>query len=481
MKRLSGVDAMMVYSETPNVHMHTLKMLVVDASDFDGAFDFDLFSRTIRGRIHLLEPLLYQLVEVPLGLHHPMWLDNAEIDWDYHLRRAQAPVPGGRREFDQIIGEIASTPLDRDRPLWELHFVEGLADNRYVIVIKIHHALADGVASANLMELIMDRPGSVADAAAEEVEKSSAPYWSPSTGDLLRAAGRDHLAQIRALPQLVAETARGVSRVRRAKQERVEHPDMARPFQAPSTFMNHVLPSGRTYATATLAFAEVKETSKHLGVTINDVVLTTAAGALRQLALRYDGRADAPLVASVPTSTGTSAGRLTGNEVSSLYVSLPVHVADPAERLQLVRLATQMSKESQALLGPTLIATWMGYLPPFLVPALFRRVSQREAKSNSLNIVVSNVPGPRERGRFAGATVSELYSVGPLMAGSGLTITVWSYVDQLNISVISDNRTVKDPHEVTAAMIDAFAEIRRTAGLSDTLAEVATAMAQVSR
>ena len=155
--------------------------------------------------------------------------------------------------------------------------------------------------------------------------------------------------------------------------------------------------------------------------------------------------------------------------------------SDPAERLQLVRLATQMSKESQALLGPTLIATWMGYLPPFLVPALFRRVSQREAKSNSLNIVVSNVPGPRERGRFAGATVSELYSVGPLMAGSGLTITVWSYVDQLNISVISDNRTVKDPHEVTAAMIDAFAEIRRTAGLSDTLAEVATAMAQVSR
>lgn len=110
MKRLSGVDAMMVYSETPNVHMHTLKMLVVDASDFDAAFDFDLFSRTIRGRIHLLEPLLYQLVEVPLGLHHPMWLDNAEIDWDYHLRRATAPAPGGRREFDQIVGQIASMP-----------------------------------------------------------------------------------------------------------------------------------------------------------------------------------------------------------------------------------------------------------------------------------------------------------------------------------------------------------------------------------
>ncbi|MDT7768887.1 MAG: diacylglycerol O-acyltransferase / wax synthase, partial [Mycobacterium sp.] len=156
MKRLNGMDAMLLYSETSNLHTHTLKVVIVNTADFDGEFTYDLFRQTVQRRMHLLDPLRYKLVEVPFRLHHPMWLQNCRIDFDYHLRRVQVPSPGRRRELDQIIGEIASTPLNRTRPLWEFYFAEGMADDRFALIGKVHHALADGVASANLLARLMD-------------------------------------------------------------------------------------------------------------------------------------------------------------------------------------------------------------------------------------------------------------------------------------------------------------------------------------
>jgi diacylglycerol O-acyltransferase / wax synthase len=163
-KRLNGMDAMLLYSETPNLHTHTLKVAIVNAADYaathDGEFTFDVFRRTISRRLHLLDPLRYQLVDIPWKLHHPMWLENCPVDLDYHLRRVRVPNPGGRRELDEVIGQIASTPLDRSRPLWEFHFAEGMADDRFALIGKVHHTLADGVASANLLARLMDLAGS---------------------------------------------------------------------------------------------------------------------------------------------------------------------------------------------------------------------------------------------------------------------------------------------------------------------------------
>ena len=156
MKRLNGWDAMLLYSETTNIPAHTLKIIVIDATDFDGDFTFDVFRDWVRGRLPLLDPLRYKLVEVPFKLHHPMWLENCEVDLDYHLRRVRVPSPGGRRELDQVVGDIASGPLDRSRPLWEIHFVEGMAHHRFAAVLKLHHSLADGVAAANLIARALD-------------------------------------------------------------------------------------------------------------------------------------------------------------------------------------------------------------------------------------------------------------------------------------------------------------------------------------
>lgn len=475
MKRLNGMDAMLLYSETPNLHTHTLKVAVIHAAAFDGEFTFDVFRRTIARRLHLLEPLRYQLVNIPLQLHHPMWLEDCPVDLDYHLRRVRVPSPGGRRELDEVIGQIASTPLDRSRPMWEFHFAEGMADNRFALIGKVHHTLADGLASANLLARLMDLTGS-----AQDERDDYDTCTPPKKTELLRAAGRDHVQNVVALPALISDAVRGISRVRRRTRGRRNHPDMAKMFKTPPTFLNHVVSPNRTFATASLALADIKETAKHLGVTFNDVILAMAAGGLRELLLRYDGRADEPILASVPVSTDLSPDRITGNEISGLAVSLPVHVDEPLERVRLTTLATARAKEENALLGPTLHGRMMEYLPPPLAPVLFRWQSKRAAHNSIMNVAVSSVPGPREHGHVGGATVSEIYSIGVLSAGSAFNMTVWSYVDQVDISVLSDDRTFKDVHEATDAMIHELTEIRRAAGLS-ALTLVGTAMAPATR
>lgn len=474
MKRLNGMDAMLLYSETPNLHTHTLKVAIINAADFEGEFNFDVFRETIQNHLDLLKPLRYKLIDVPLRLHHPMWAEGCEVDLDFHLRRVLVPSPGGRRELDQIIGEIASTPLDRTHPLWEFHFAEGMADGRFALIGKVHHALADGVASANLLARLLGLVGS-----ADDVRRESAVSALPSTSQLLQAAGRDHVQHIAALPKLVSDAVRGVTRALRHSSKRQAEPDLASMFNAPKTFLNHVVSPTRTFATATLSLAEVKETAKQLGVTFNDVVLATAAGGLRELLLRYDGRAEVPILATVPISTDRSVDRVTGNELGGLFVSLPVHIEDPLERIRLTAMSTSRAKETNDLLGPELQGRAMEYLPPPLAPGIFRRQSHL-AHNKNFNVAISNVPGPRERGHIGGAPVSEIYSVGVLSAGSAFNMTVWSYVDQVAIAVLSDDQTFDDVHEATDAMIRGFVETRRAAGLSAELTAVGAAIAQAA-
>ncbi len=468
MKRLTGWDAVLLYSETPNVHMHTVKVAVIELDAARRGFTIDAFREVIKGRMDKLVPLGYRLIDVPYKFHHPMWRENCEIDFEYHVRPWRVPAPGGRRELDGAVGQIASTPLDRARPLWEMYFVEGLANDRIAVVLKIHHALADGVASANLMAHGMDLMPT-------PQSESYQPDPAPTKRELMSTAFVDHMRHIKRIPGTLAYTAQGIGRVRRSS--RKLSPELTRPIEPPPSFMNHMLTPERRFATATLALADVKETGKKLGATINDMVLAMSSGALRTLLLRYDGKAEA-LLASVPVAYDFSPERISGNHFSGMMVTIPTDVDDPLKRVQAAHDSAVSAKESHQLLGPELISRWAAYWPPRATEAMFRWLSSRDGQNKVLNLNISNVPGPRERGRVGGALVTEIYSVGPLTAGSGLNITVWSYVDQLNISVLTDGATVDDPHEVTAAMIADFVEIRRAAGLSEELTVVPEAMAQ---
>ena len=208
------------------------------------------------------------------------------------------------------------------------------------------------------------------------------------------------------------------------------------------------------------------------------MVLATAAGALRELLLRYDGSADAPLIASVPVALDTSPERLIGNECRGMNVSLPVHVEDPRERVRLTALAAGIRQGGRALLGPEVV-TECGRRTCRLARSHrgFQVVVEARGAEQAVNVPISNVAGSAGAGRIGGATVSEIYSVGPLIAGSGMNITVWSYVDQLNISVLTDDLTLDDAHEATDAMMHAFTEIRSASEPSSEPTAVTTAMA----
>src|SRR5947209_18048006 len=210
--------------------MHTIKVAVIELDPDTRDFTIESFREVINSRLGKLEPFCYQLVEVPYKLHHPMWRENCDLDLNYHIRPWRVSPPGGRRELDEAIGQIASTQLDRSRPLWEMYFVEGLANNRIAVVGKIHHALADGVASANLMARGMDlQPG-----------PEGGPYVSdpaPTPRQLMSSALVDHMRHLGRIPRTVRYTAEGVGRVRRSS--RNFSLELTRPFEPPSTFMNH--------------------------------------------------------------------------------------------------------------------------------------------------------------------------------------------------------------------------------------------------
>jgi len=342
--------------------------------------------------------------------------------------------------------------LDRTRPLWEIYVVDGLADGRIAVVTKIHHALADGVASANLLAGALDRP-----------EAFDAGEFDPLPGKirLLWDAIRDHVRQIAQLPSLLRYTGSGVRRVRHTRQNGSD--DVAR-LKAPKCFMNHRLTTRRRFATASVPFADAKRVTRQLGCTINDLILAMTAGAVRELRLRYDGRSDTRLVAMVPVCLDSSPGRSAGNNFTQIAVALPADVADPLQRVKHSHDAAIAAKQLHTLQGPELWTRWFAYMPPGLARLLSGWMARTDAHNKMQNLVVSNVPGPREFVTVAGTKVAEFYSVGPLVAGSGLNITVWSYADQLNISVLADAATLTDAHEVTEAMIRELAQISSAAG-----------------
>ena len=467
--RLSASDAAFFHLENTATPMYVGSLSILRKPR--AGLSYETLLETVEHRLPQIPRYRQKVREVTLGLARPVWVDDRDFDITYHIRRSALPKPGSDEQLHELVARLSSRPLDKTLPLWEMYFVEGLANGRIAVVGKIHHALADGVASANLLARGMD----LSDGPQRD-DDSYATDPAPSSGELVRSAFADHMRQLGRLPATVRYTAQGFGRVRRS--HRKLSPELTRPFTPPPSFMNHILDEKRLFATATLALADVKETSKKLGVTINDLVLAMSSGALRKLSLKYDGKADHPLLASVPMSFDFSPDRISGNRFSGVLVALPVDIADTAERVQRAHEAAALAKESHQLIGPELIARWAAYMPPAPVEAAFKWLSNKDGQNKVLNLNISNVPGPRERGKVGGATVTEIYSVGPITTGSGLNITVWSYVDQLNISVLSDDATVEDPHEVTDGMVEEFREIRRVAGLSDKLTVVESAMPQ---
>ncbi len=459
-ERLPGADAGYLYMETPTLHMHTLKIALVDASAVEGGYTFARLQEELAARLHLLPPFRKRLVTVPFGINHPVWVEDRDFDQSWHVRRDVVPAPGGMRELETLIGEIASTPLDRSRPLWEIHVCEGLADGRTAVVTKMHHALADGNAANALIANIMD-------VVPEAVPELPHTPWegepTPSRGDLLRDGVRDWVRQLWTVPSLVLRTLRALVAV--AAHKRGSDVATPRPIlDTPRTSFNRSITARRSFATATIPISSFKKVKDAHGVTLNDVVLAVAAGALLRWLADRGEQVTGSLTAGVPvrTDSAEAAVRLSGNAVTNLFTSLHTDIEDPVERLHAIHRTTAEAKVIGRTLGLDMLESWLQFAPPGPFSAVMRAYSHLKAADlhpAPFNLVVSNVPGPPMTVHVAGARLDELFSVGPILQGIGLNLTVWSYEGRMSFSAIACPDTFPDIHRFTGHLADALEEL----------------------
>ena len=463
MERLTGIDASFLYMETPSVHMHTIKVAVLrPAPGVD--YSIERVKADLRARLHLLPPFRRRIVGVPLGFHHPVWIEDARFDLEHHVRRVAVPAPGGPREMDAVISEIASTPLDRSRPLWELWLLEGLADGRVAAVGKVHHALADGVAVAGLLANVM-APGMTG-----LTDAAPAPIWRPeavpSGASLLRDALRDHGRQLVRFPALLGRTARNLAAVARRRRAGVLAPPVP-VLDPPRTSLNGSLTARRAFASTALSLEAVRRVRRAFDVSLNDVLLALVAGALRAYLAHRGERPARPLVAEVPVGTDVpGTPRLGGNRLSNIFTSLCTDVDDPVARLRAIRDVTKVAKELHTVLGADLFESWMQYAPPKLTSwwmQLYARLHLVDRHRPPINVIVSSVPGPRTTLAWPGGTLEAIYSVGPIIEGAAVNVTAWSYVDALCVGTLTCPDLVPDPQVIASGLHDALAELLRAA------------------
>lgn len=388
----------------------------------------------------------------PLNLDHPVWVDDNNFRVDRHLHRIGLPPPGGRAELSEICGHIASLPLDRNRPLWEMWVIEGVAgtdchrDGRVALMAKVHHAGVDGVTGANLMSQLCTTE---ADAPAPDPVDGvgGASGWQIAAGGLLKFAGRP-LQLANMVPETVSSL---VSTLQRARDGRT----MARPFTAPRTAFNATISGRRNIAYAELDLEDIKTVKNYFGVKVNDVVMALVSGVLRQYLADRNILPDSSLVAMVPVSVHGKSDRVGRNQVSGMFSSLETQIADPVKRLKAIAEANSVAKQHSSAIGATLLQDWSEFAAPAVFGAAMR-VYARTRFTESLpvhNLVISNVPGPQIPLYMLGCEVKAMYPLGPIFHGSGLNITVMSLNGSLDVGLIACPELLPDLWE----MADEFA------------------------
>jgi diacylglycerol O-acyltransferase len=467
MQRLSGMDATFLYLETPTSHMHVAMTGIYDVSTMPNGYTFDAFKAHIASRLHLVPPFRRRLVEVPFQLHHPVWIEDPHFDLDYHVRRIGVPAPGGRRELAEVAAQIASIPLDRNRPLWEAWVIEGLKHDRVGFVCKVHHAAIDGASGAEIMTALYDlEPHPSVEPPVEEIEPDHVPTDLELVGYALASRAR-RAAQ---LVPLLGRTAQSVSNVIRNR----TNPDGkhgAVPLTAPRVPWNHSITPQRRVAFARIGLEDAKAVKNAFGVKLNDVVLAVVAGALRQfLSKRGDEIPDEPMLAVCPISVRTEEERGTaGNKVSAMFTSLATQLEDPVERLRAIAASTEGAKTEHNAVGARFLTDWGEFAAPrtfALASRLYSSMHLADRHRPIHNLVISNVPGPPFPLYLAGAELIAAYPMGPIMEGVGLNVTVLSYRDSIDFGFMADRDLLPDIWDLASAVRPAFDELAHAAGVT---------------
>jgi WS/DGAT/MGAT family acyltransferase len=397
-------------------------------------------------------------VHVPFELDNPRWIEDPDFDLDFHIRRAALPAPGGRAELDAFVGYLLSRPLDRSRPLWELHVVEGLADGRVALVSKTHHAAVDGVSGTDLLASLVDLTPDAGDP-----EPPALPWTPDRVPNQLELVAESIGSLIRQPWRGLKGTQRLVRAMAKDQLARFDPSPTTAAFASPATPFNTTVTPHRLVHLFELPMADLKAVKHAAGSSLNDVLLASVGGALRTYLLERDELPANPLVAFVPVSTrSTAAGGEGGNETSAVFSTIATDVADPVERLQTINAAMTAAKAQHKEIGAATLIDFTEIAGPAaaaLAGRFINRFRINELIRACANVVVSNIPGPPVPLYVAGAKVEAIYPLGPVADGSALNITVMSYLDTMYVGLAADRATVPDIDRVGELLEGALAEL----------------------
>lgn len=471
MHRLSGEDAGFLHMDGPGQPMNSMAVGVLTGEH--ATLTLDVVRSHVAARLDELPSWRWRIVRVPGDLHHPVAVRDPAFDLDAHVR--EVAVAGGERELEAWFAGLAEQHLPTDRPLWQVWLVTGLDDGMQALVVKFHHALADGVGAVTTFSRVFS------DLEFEPLPAVPGHEPGPWRAERLPGGPRLVLAALWAwlvalltLPALLARTVAGVRRVRAEKERQraqaaaggVEMPDYA--GASPRTSLN-VAPQAatagrRSYVRAGLDLADLKVVKDAAGVTLNDVVLGVVAGACVRLLDARGERPERPLLTTVPMSAEPAGAptRQFGNDFWSFTTSLATDVADPWERLQRISEVSASGKRRLESLGVGLVPQWLDVLPPALakrgIAVTLDRLGDAERDVDA-SILVSNVRGPAQPWSIGGRVFSDLHVDGPPSNGVGCNVMVWSYGDRMLVGILAYADALPDPRAFADALTASCTEL----------------------
>ena len=463
---VSTLDAAMLYAETPEMPMHTMGILILEPEDPLGAdvleaSAFNLTRQRFAERLHLIPPFRQRIVQGPLQIGDPHWIEDPAFDLDRHLVRVSLPSPGGMRELCDFVGSFAGTCLERDRPLWKAVLVEGLEGGKLALVMKIHHAAMDGGRSAAIAGELMDTSpeGRVIPPPDEPWLPDREPTIPWLAADTLRTLAGKPRRAVEAATKMV-DAVRGKGRSQPAPSAESEASEKPPFFEAPPTMFNGALTPHRSVAFSDVSFDDVKAIKRAFGTTVNDVVLAGCGAALRSWLGAHGGLPERPLVATVPVSVRHE-GDQAGNRVSVIRVHLPIQSDDPVERLLAIHQETSRQKRRHSKSGGgDILKNFADLLNNITVPwmaihfiGFFSSRHLADRVPPLWNLVISNIAGPPVPLYTAGTRLTHLFPLGPVQQGSGLNITVMSAVDRLCFGALACTEMVPDLQDIATGFV----------------------------
>jgi diacylglycerol O-acyltransferase len=484
MRQLTGLDAAFLYIESQKSFGHVSSLVVYERPD-DEFRPYEAFFAQIKSRLHLIDPFRRKLVQVPLRLDRPYWINDAEFDLEYHVRHIAIPPPGDNHQLAAQVARIISRPLDRARPLWEIYVLEGLEGGDFGVLTKVHHSTVDGASGVELLTMLLDRSPE-----GDECEPDTGEWKAeepPSDAELI---GRGLLNLVLQPGRMARVTLRTIRQAAEKAQDRglMNTVDTTRrllprslggysvgenqpktQIVAPPTPFNRSISPHRRVALASAELADIKAIKTELGVTVNDVVMAICAGALRNYLISHDALPDTRLRAMVPVSIRTGdEDDIWTNRVSGMVADLPTDLSDPLGRVRAVHESMNAAKAQFDLLPADSIVGFAELALPALAAQASRAAAQvrlgDRARSPS-NVVISNVPGPRVPLYMAGARMSHFYPVSTVADGGGLNITVQSYLDTLDFGLVSCRELVPDLDDLLALHLAEIDVLLSAAGI----------------